>query len=262
MKFLFYIIFLCLGFQVKAQFVNDSLSLNSAKAFNIDELNNIYIIQQDNSLVVYNLNGNIIATYQNIQDGDLSIVDARNPLKVLLYFPDFSKLIFLDRMMSIKSEISLNDFGFFNVNNVALSSDGKIWLFDEDRQQLIKIDELGNFLYKSDDIRSLIRQHLNPIGIVESDGMVYIINKDSGVYVFDLYANYLNHIILDNYRTLQVYHDILLYAQGNDLKIYQLKDGVTKSINFSSNQKFIDAKIGKGYLFLLFENYLQLIDLK
>ncbi|MEP6930271.1 MAG: hypothetical protein ABI850_09670, partial [Flavobacterium sp.] len=58
-----------------------------------DELGNIYAIYTDNTLVRYNEKGDSTGFYRSALNGDIGSVDVTNPLRILLYYPSFNKVV-------------------------------------------------------------------------------------------------------------------------------------------------------------------------
>ena len=68
----------------------------------------------------------------------LAQIDVSNPMRVLLYYKDFSTIVILDRFMTNRSTIDLRKQDIFQVEAVCLSYDNKIWVYDEFEHKLKK----------------------------------------------------------------------------------------------------------------------------
>src|SRR4028119_2140574 len=73
-----------------------------ARRIATDELGNIYAIHTDNTIARYNERGDSTGFYRSTLNGLVGMVDATNPLRVLLYFPSFNKVQLLDRQLVLK----------------------------------------------------------------------------------------------------------------------------------------------------------------
>ena len=62
-----------------------------ARLLAVDELGNSYVVRVDNTVFRFNENGDSTGFYRSTLNGDIGTVDATNPLRILLYYPDFSK---------------------------------------------------------------------------------------------------------------------------------------------------------------------------
>lgn len=236
-------------------------SLRDARLISTDEIGNVYIVYEDNSLVQYNEKGDSITNFRGIQNGRLAHIDTRNPLKLLLFYPDFSKIVVLDRMLSLKTEIDLRQMRLFQVAAVGMGMDGNIWVYDVNNVQLLKIDEQMNVINRSDDLRSAIQSFPEPISLQESERKIYLLDPNFGVYVFDQFAAFLNQIALPKVSNLQLYGSQMLYTANDQLINFNPINNTTKIIELPKEAPFLMARIDKEKLYLLYKNKLSVFSL-
>ena len=101
------IFFFFLGFCISTRAQKDSCCKLIAAIkgdvvdFAVDNLDNVYVINSSDQVKKYNSNGDSVAVFNNVKKfGKLSFIDASNPLKLLLYYKDFSTIVTLDRLLS------------------------------------------------------------------------------------------------------------------------------------------------------------------
>lgn len=261
MRYFLLLFILLSSFWSKGQELLSEMTLREARAMSTDEIGNIYVVYEDNSLVQYNEHGDSLTHFRNIQNGMLAHIDTRNPLKLLLFYPDFSKIIILDRMLSLKNEIDLRQLNIFRVGAAGLAMDGNIWVYDLNNVQLLKIDDNLNIVNKSDDLRSAIQSFPEPVSLEESDRKVYLLDASKGIYVFDQFANFLNTIELFPIKQLQVYNSLLVYVSGDSLLNYNPVTAASHSLPLPQTDDFISARIDRGKLYLLSKNKLRIYRL-
>lgn len=235
--------------------------IRDARAVSSDEIGNVYVVYEDNSLVQYSEQGDSITNFRSIQNGRLAHIDTRNPLKLLLFYPDHSKIIVLDRMLSLKTEIDLRQLRIFQAAAVGMAMDGNIWIYDVNNVQLIKIDEQANIVNRSEDLRSAIRSFPEPASLEESERRVFLLEPGLGVYVFDQFATFLNLIELPEAVQLQVYGERLVYTTEGELINLDPFTGEKQSIDLPKDTDFVQAKIDKGKLYFLYKNKLSTFNL-
>lgn len=157
--------------------------------FQADPLGNYYLLDEQNQLKKLNPRGDSMGVFNEVRRyGKLSSIDASNPLKVLLYYRNFSTIVVLDRFMGVVNTIDLRKAGVFRVKAIAQSYDNQIWVFDEQENKLKKVDESGNTLTASVDFRMLFDEVPTPTQIIDQEGFVYLYDPAKGVYVFDIYG--------------------------------------------------------------------------
>src|ERR1035438_5404402 len=78
----------------------------SGVRFTTDKLGNTYVIA-DNQLLEFDSKGNPLANYSETNLGSLRSIDASNPLKLVLYYPDFGQINTLDTKLALQSTVNL-----------------------------------------------------------------------------------------------------------------------------------------------------------
>lgn len=188
-----------------------------------DKLANIYLIK-GNNLSKYNIKGNILKTYSNISSGDISFVDASDPFKILLFYKDFSRIVFLDNTLSKKGDaISLVDLNL-ELSSLACSSyQNGFWLYDPKSFQLIRIDQNLKINQKSGDITQLTGKQINPNFLTEINNFVYLNDPEAGILVFDEYGSYYKTLPFKNLTAFQIIDNKLIYCDSTKISSYNLK---------------------------------------
>ncbi len=216
-----------------------------------DNLGNIYIISGKN-LTKYNNKGSKIATYTNQYQGPITSLDVSDPFHLLLFYRDYNQVVFLDNYLAeLRSPVNLDDLGYAYSSLACNSGRGGFWLYDERFRQLFYININLETVFKSRDLTSITGNH-NPSGITEKGQQLYMNIPDSGIFVFDQYANYIN-----NYPVKQASHigldqeHIIYYRKGDDLCVYNTRFLEKKMIPLPEKKdlKNIEVIGNKLYLF-------------
>ncbi|MFH1319285.1 MAG: hypothetical protein ABII90_01340 [Bacteroidota bacterium] len=227
--------------------------------FTTDNLGQLYIVENE-QLLKYNPKGILLSTYSNKNLGNISFVDAANPLRLLLFYKDFAQVIFLDNALSILGgNISLEQMGFEQTTLICTSNDNGLWIYDPKDFRLIRLDQNLKTTYHSGDINQLLGIEINPNYLIEYNNWVYLNNPETGIMVFDFYGTYYKTIPLKRLTSFQVVGDNIFYFSDNYLKSYHLKSFEKNSINLPAYPDSIvvespiyrDVRIEKQKLFLL-----------
>jgi len=201
-------------------------------AFAADNFDNLYLLNSYDQLKKINAKGDSVGVFNNVRRyGKVAQFDVTNPLRVLLYYKDFSTVVVLDRLLSIRSTIDLRKQDIFQVQAVCLSYDNNIWLYDEFEHKLKKIDEEGKLLFATTDFRQLFDEAFSFTSINDHDGYLYLYDKNKGVYVFDYYGTLKNIFSLtgyDNFKAVGKFvtgtrHDSLLRYHPSNLLLQRIK---------------------------------------
>ncbi len=221
-------------------------------SLNVDILGNIYLITVGNQLKKIKYNGDSIGVFNDVKKyGNPSYIDVSNPLKVLVYYKNFSTVLILDRWLSIRNTINFRKQNIFSVTAIATSYDNNIWLYDEQDNKLKKIDDDGNLLQESTDLRLLVDSIPSPSNITDSDNLVYMYDRKKGFYIFDYYGALKNNLPFLNWENTAVSDNKMYGFLGNTLLSYE-----TNSLNlkkyelpdFFKSYLAIKAINGKVYL--------------
>lgn len=173
--------------------------------FTTDNLGNIYVISSTNQLKKLNDKGDSISVVNDIRRfGKISAIDATNPLKVLVYYKDFSRLVILDRLLNVRNAIDLRQQNIFQVKAFAISYDNNIWLYDELDSRIKKLDDNGKVLVKTNDFRQVFDEAPSPTLMFDRDGLLFLYDSEKGLSSFDYYGALKNNIPLKNIQDLQV----------------------------------------------------------
>lgn len=173
--------------------------------FYVDNLNNLYLLNADNQIKKINDKGDSMAV-SNAQKkfGDIRSMDISNALKIIVYYKDFSTIAVLDRFLKNLNTIDLRKYGILQAQSVAISYDNNYWVFDEVENKLKKINDDGNLLLSTPDLRTVFDESFLPEKIIDYDGAVYLYNKNQGFKIFDYYGALKQSIPSLNWKNIQI----------------------------------------------------------
>lgn len=226
------------------------LYTGKAKLFTADNLGNIYVLTQAGQLIKYDSQGDSLNVFNDIRRyGTLYSMDATNPMKVLLYYRDFSALVMLDRFLNRVNTIDLRKAGIFQAKAIGLAYDNNVWVFDEQSAKLKKIDENGRILNETPDLRQVLGMALSPSCLTDRDGLVYLYDRNNGLYLFDYYGTLKNALPLKDWSDITVINKTIVgrkedkfmrYTPGTlHLRETVLPPGIGRSANICITQESI-----------------------
>ena len=108
----------------------------------VDNFSNFYSAS-NNSVLKFSPDGKFICRYDEFKYGKIGMLDASNPMKILVFYPDFMTIVVLDKFLSPLNIYNFFEFGYQNISAVASSVDGRIWFYDNVDFKLKKIEETG-----------------------------------------------------------------------------------------------------------------------
>jgi len=216
-----------------------------------DRLGNLYVVTEKQELLKYNPAGVLIYRYNNIALGRISYIGTTNPLKILVYYPDFSTIITLDNTLSQTGRINLYELGSNKVSATCVALDNNYWIYDEVLFKLRKFDDKFNILAESDDLNAQLGSPVKANFLLEMDNFLYLNDTAMGILVFDAYATYYKTIPLKGLSTFQKVQEQLVYFRDGKLFSYHLLTFIISEIQLPEPDAAVHAVIEKDRLFVL-----------
>lgn len=189
-----------------------------------DNLGNVFVVKDD-QLIKYRENGTIFRQYSNKTLGKISSLDVRNPLKIIVFYKDFSRLIFLDNTITENgSPVFLDEYGLEFAGLVCASYDNGFWIFDPVQYRLLRFDQNMKNTTRIINLNQIIEKKISPTYMIERENHLFITDPESGILRFDIFGNYINTIPLKNLRKFNVIDKNLIYMDSEGyLVFYDLK---------------------------------------
>lgn len=235
-----------------------SIPVKAARLMTTDELGNVYVVNGENALIRFNEQGDSTGSFRSIQNGDLLWVDASNPLRILLSYPHFSKIMLLDNMLAPKNELDLKKLRIYTAPAVGMSADGRLWVYDYNQARLRKINDQLEQDSESNDLRMEADAVPRPQSLIEQNGKVYLCDSIQGIFTFDRFGNYLSRLLMLGVGKIQVIGSQLLYFDGNAIQLYDTKSLQAGAFALPDTRQLLDARMGRNRLYLLFPDKLDI----
>ncbi len=223
-----------MSFEIIAQ--NNSIEFKG-KAFTTDQTGSYYEIYL-NQIIKIGKNGQRQFSYSNNILGEISSVDVSNPMKILVFFRDFSKIVILDNTLSEQGgALDLNEVSLEETSLVCTSYNNGIWYYNPLKFQLTRVEHSTKNFNISANISNILNKNIQPNFLVEFNNKVYLNDPVNGVLVFDIYGTYLKTIPIFGLMTFQVKEKFLLYVnQAGQIETYDfftLEKSVYKPLQYS-----------------------------
>lgn len=229
-----------------------------ASHFTIDKFGNIYTAN-DKILQKFDSAFKLLYTYSDLNTGKLQLIDASNPLKLLLFYPEFASVSILDSRLSLQVEIDLRSINILQPTAICYSYNENIWVFDMQDFQLRRIDKRLKINNESGNLTQILGYSPHPDFMLEANNWLYVNNPESGILVFDIYGNYYKTIPIKDLHAFQIYNDQIFYTQEKHIGIYNLKKLFDREIQVPpNNDGFNSAFIDKNFLYILKEDSIKI----
>ncbi len=201
----------------------------------VDKLHQIYVITPDNNIIKYDENGDILYRYTNNYLGAPSLIDASNPIQILVYYPGLQTIVTLDVTLNEIARTNLVSFGFFDIKRVCVSNDAQIWIIDGMDFKLKKIDRYGKVLRESEDLMLQLGRNISPVAMLERQNKVLIMDANLGLLIFDNLGNFVRTEPFVQAQTAMTYGGKLFYLENQSAFSWDIDSDARWTVQLPDN---------------------------
>jgi len=231
---------LLLGNLVSAQYYQFELITTAAYKGQIlanDDLGNL-LIGAHSKLTKLDMEGGFISQYFPMFQGKITCIDAKDPRRILVFFKDYSYVVFLNQDL-----VNAGTLSFYNMNrrpqpisldiiNLSFASlscldeyNEAYWIYDDNTSDLVLVDQNNQIDFKGDALDQFLDFDPEPNFMIMEANRLFINNPSSGVYIFDENARFVMKLPLFGLKKIQVFEDMLFYTSNSFLIAYNLISG-------------------------------------
>lgn len=228
MKFPFYI--MCILLLSSLTFQNEGFKWKgNYHLVEMDILGNP-ILANGHILEKYDSHGELINTYNQASNGEITDMDASDALQILLYYADFQNIMLLNSDLSpLTNLIQLSELEFENTSLVCSSFNKGFWLWDDVAASFIRVDNRLKEVQRTSNVHALIGMEISPVKMREGNQYLVVLDAEEGFFLFDIYGAYIKRIPFAGVKDFQLTKDALLFLKDNKIFSYQLETRQQKS---------------------------------
>ena len=220
-----------------------SLPLLLPQLVSIDRLGQVYVADKNNILYKLDARGKRLQTYSPPQAGQLRAVEAWNPIKTLLFYEDRQQVVLLDRFLAPLAQIRLADLDQGLIRLATLASDDQLWVLNESDFSLSKIDPRYPDARLSSRLNQILPRTAHDFRLLrEYQHHLYLLDRNSGLYIFDNMGSYKKKLPLTGLSSLGFQGDEAYYLRDGQLVFFNL---------YSLQESTYPLPAGKTYLQVL-----------
>ena len=216
----------------------------------IDPYGNIYAVKESH-LSKFSPHGKLLFTYSDNTLSAISSIDVFNPMKIMLFYQDAGKLVFLNEQLAqINDPISLFDANYFTISFASYSAGNQIHLYDNANKYLITLDF---------NMREISKTPINfptfqPVKMIEmEEKKIAFQDPQVGIYLFDTFGTYIKLIPIVTSQPMEITSEFIYYTNNNELFLYNYKILET-SIHQLPVSNVLQTLVYRNNLILLLQN--------
>lgn len=236
MGFLKYVIFI-ISFSVfpqesvEAVFIKKS-DLKNITIADIDNFESLYLI--DHAVLSKITSDKKTTTYSNVHLGNISSVNAFNPLKIPVFYKDFNTVVILDNRLSEIFKIDFNTKQpYRNVSLISIGHDNTLWLFNQDTQQLELYD------YKLNNTRVNTLPIPDRIIDMKSNYNYCYVLTEKQLLIYNYFGSLISKITNNGFTSFSENNENIILKKENNL--FFLKKNTEKTVPIEMPNLLIQA---------------------
>lgn len=222
----------------------------------VDNLENVYTINED-EVIKYRPNGTIFNRFSNKALGKVTLIDVTNPLKILLFYRDFSRIVYVDNTLTENGSAVFLDENDLELATLACASyDNGLWVYTTQNFRLTRMKQDLSSSVDVKNINQFVNAGITPNFLIEREGQVYMNDTTLGVMVFDIFGTYSKTVAIKGLEKIEVVNKKIFYLKGDKLGVYDMKTFEDYELPLPT-EKVIDFNINENHLYVLKEGKLE-----
>jgi hypothetical protein len=226
-----------------------------------DNLGNPLVIDKD-VLNKYRDNGTFFRTFSNKRLGEISSIDAMNPLKIAVFYKDFSRVLFLDNTLTENGNaIELEKFELEQASLICASYGNGIWVYDGVAYTLTRFNQEMQRNVQILNLNQILGYTPDPKYLMEHENHLYMSVPEKGILQFDIFGTYIRTIPIVGLFKFQVVGNTLFYSQTPGiLDAFEMKTLQENRLKLPIND-YIDLSINQNRIYLLRKDSLSVFQI-
>ncbi|MCE3282308.1 MAG: hypothetical protein K0Q66_1045 [Chitinophagaceae bacterium] len=231
--------------------------------FTTDATGNVYLVINGTTIRKVDNNGDSVGVFNDVKRyGKIHSVDASNPFKLLVFYYETSTIIVLDRFLNARQVIDLRQHHIQQAKAIRLSYDNNIWVYDEVENKIKKINDNGELLLESADLRNVFDQPPTPTFIFDDSRTLYLYDTALGWLAFDYYGAFQKKYAFTNWKDAQVL-DKTLIGRDDSSNMFWAKAGDFNYTKKQSNISFggaLGVRFSMKHVYILYPHRLEIYE--
>jgi hypothetical protein len=201
-----------------------TLSISQSDLISIDTRDQIFVSKKNGDILLLDQNGKQLNLFSPPRQGRLQQLEASWTVSIFSFSEDLQEYRILDRFLNPLSE------GNFLLNEITLpkaatlGNNNVIWVWDESDLSLKSFNYLQKQIIQSQPLNLVLDpQNLTVKEIREFKNRLYLNIPDSGIFIFDNQANFIQKLPIRVNRQLCFYKERIFWIENDSLKSYSIR---------------------------------------
>ncbi len=261
MKSKLIILFLLISGVMRAQTVYTALfEVNVvADLLSVDALGNIYAAS-GSEIVKLDAKGIVLSKFSRKDFGNITSIDARDPLRVLVFYKPFATMRILDNKLAEQSIVDLRTLDLQDPVLICNADVQGFWVYDNITSRLTKFNNLLQAISISNDLNKTVNEKITANMLIESDNWL-VMNNVKDALVFDKLGNFFKPVLIpDDVIQIQMMRDNLVMFNATKMTSIDLRKGNTNEMDLPASCDKCKYFVSAGLLYVADKNRLKVFS--
>lgn len=185
--------------------------------YSMDATGSIFLSFERGSITKFSSNLDSLFTFSPTKVGNTKLLEAGSGLIIFAFYDFFQEYVLTDRFLArpIRTKLSNSSLNYVDIATPSL--DNNIWLIENSGFRLIKYNVALNRIEFETTLNTIISNpESNFTFIKEYQNQVFLVDKNSGIYVFDNLGNYSKKISA-NTTKCSFDNNNIIYLEQNEI---------------------------------------------
>ena len=238
-----------------------TLSISQSDLISIDTRDQIFVSKKNGDILLLDQNGNQLNLFSPPRQSRLQQLEASWTVSIFSFSEDLQEYRILDRFLNplsegnfLSNEITLPKAATLGNNNV-------IWVWDESDLSLKSFNYLQKQIIQSQPLNLVLDpQNLTVREIREFKNRLYLNIPDSGIFIFDNQANFIQKLPIRVNQRLCFYKDRIFWIEDTFLKSISLRSFEVAEHGKVPIENATSIQIGQEIIVFQTDTELQVFD--
>lgn len=214
----------------------DTISFNTKIIdYSIDTNGSIFLSFEGGAITKYSATLDSLFTYSPTKQGNTKLLESGSGLFIFAFYDFFQEYVLTDRFLSRPARTKLSNSSIDYVDLATQSLDNNIWLVENASFRLIKLNVALNRIEFETPLMTIIDSpNSNFTFIKEYQNQVFLVDKNTGIYVFDNLGNFYKHIPAETNKCSFEANNII-FLENNEMVKIDIYSGIEKRIGIKIN---------------------------
>jgi hypothetical protein len=238
------------------------LPISQSDLISIDTRDQIFISKKNGDILLFDQTGKQLNLFSPPRQGRLQQLEASWTVNIFSFSEDLQEYRILDRFLNPLSE------GNFLLNEITLpkaatlGNNNIIWVWDESDLSLKSFNYLQKQIVQSQPLNLILDpQNLVVREIREFKNRLYLNIPESGIFIFDNQANFIQKLPIRINQRLCIYKDRIFWIDQNNLKSYSIRTQEESDLGKLPIAQASSIQIGQEILIFQTSSDLQIYEL-